>query len=88
MKRCSGIFALLILTLLFAAAVCRAAARPVYYLDAVGSVNPGLAEFILAGIEEAEKQQAEALVVQLDTPGGWIAPCGKSSRPSPTPGCR
>jgi len=70
MKRCSGIFALIILTLLFAAAVCRAAPRPVYYLAAVGSVNPGLAEFILAGINEAEKQQAEALVVQLDTPGG------------------
>ncbi|MGO9621873.1 MAG: NfeD family protein [Desulfobaccales bacterium] len=70
MKRGSGIFALLILTLLFAAAVCRAAPRPVYYLDAVGSVNPGLAEFILAGIEAAEKQQAAALVVQLDTPGG------------------
>ncbi len=70
MKRCSGIFALIILTLLGAAAVCQAAPRPVYYLGAVGSVNPGLAEFILAGIEEAEKQQAEALVVQLDTPGG------------------
>ncbi len=70
MKRGSGIFALIILTLLFAAGVCRAAPRPVYYLDAVGSVNPGLAEFILAGIEAAEKRQAEALVVQLDTPGG------------------
>jgi membrane-bound serine protease (ClpP class) len=70
MKRYSGIFALIILTLLAAAAVCRAAPRPVYYLNAVGSVNPGLAEFILAGIKVAEKQQAEALVVQLDTPGG------------------
>lgn len=70
MKRGSGIFAFIVLTLLGAAAVCGGAPRPVYYLNAVGSVNPGLAEFILAGIEEAEKQQAEALVVQLDTPGG------------------
>ena len=60
----------MILTLLAAAAVGRAAPPPVYYLDAVGTVNPGMAEFILAGIDKAEKQQAQALVVQLDTPGG------------------
>ena len=36
----------------------------------MGTVNPGMAEFILAGIDKAEKQQAQALVVQLDTPGG------------------
>ena len=70
MKRYLAIFALMILTLLAAAAVGRAAPSPVYYLDAVGTVNPGMAEFILAGIDKAEKQQAQALVVQLDTPGG------------------
>jgi len=47
-----------------------AAARRVYVLPAVGSINPGLAEFILDGIRTAEKEQAEALVIQLDTPGG------------------
>ncbi len=70
MKRYLAIFALMILTLLAAAAVGRAAPPPVYYLDAVGTVNPGMAEFILAGIDKAEEQQAQALVVQLDTPGG------------------
>ena len=44
--------------------------RAVYVLNAVGSVNPGLAEFVIAGVHQAEKEQAEALVVQLDTPGG------------------
>jgi len=47
-----------------------AAARRVYVLPAVGSINPGLAEFILDGIQTAEKEQAGALVIQLDTPGG------------------
>ena len=47
-----------------------AAARRVYTLPAVGSINPGLAEFILDGIHTAEREQAEALVIQLDTPGG------------------
>lgn len=47
-----------------------AAPRRVFVLPAVGSINPGLAEFILDGIRTAEKEQAEALVIQLDTPGG------------------
>ncbi len=47
-----------------------AAARRVLVLPAVGSINPGLAEFILDGIRTAEKEQAEALVIKLDTPGG------------------
>ncbi len=44
--------------------------RPVFVLPAVGSINPGLADFILEGIRTAEQEDAEALVIQLDTPGG------------------
>jgi membrane-bound serine protease (ClpP class) len=44
--------------------------RAVYVLPAVGSINPGLAEFIVDGIHIAEKDQAIALVIELDTPGG------------------
>ncbi len=47
-----------------------AAPQPVYVLPAVGSINPGLAEFIVEGINTAEKEKAAALVIQLDTPGG------------------
>jgi membrane-bound serine protease (ClpP class) len=47
-----------------------AAGRRIYSLPAVGSINPGLVEFILEGIRTAEKEEAEALVIQLDTPGG------------------
>ncbi len=47
-----------------------AAARRVLVLPAVGSINPGLAEFIISGIRNAETEKAEALVIQLDTPGG------------------
>lgn len=46
------------------------APRQVYVLTAAGSINPGLAEFILDGIQTAEKGGAEALVIELDTPGG------------------
>lgn len=47
-----------------------AAVEEVYVLTASGSVNPGLAEFILDGLQAAEKAQAEALIIELDTPGG------------------
>jgi membrane-bound serine protease (ClpP class) len=47
-----------------------AASRSVYVLPAVGSINPGLAEFIVEGIRTAEKEKASALIIQLDTPGG------------------
>jgi membrane-bound serine protease (ClpP class) len=36
----------------------------------VGSINPGLADFIVEGIRTAEKEKASALIIQLDTPGG------------------
>ena len=42
----------------------------VFVLTATGSINPGLAEFIVDGIQTAQKAQAEALVIELDTPGG------------------
>jgi membrane-bound serine protease (ClpP class) len=44
--------------------------RSVYVLPAVGSINPGLADFIIEGIRTAEKDRAIALVIELDTPGG------------------
>ncbi len=47
-----------------------AQSRSVHVLPAVGSINPGLAEFIIEGIHEAEREKAVALVIELDTPGG------------------
>jgi len=56
--------------LLVTAAAAATAPRAVYVLRAVGSINPGLAEFIGEGIRVAEQENAEALVIELDTPGG------------------
>jgi membrane-bound serine protease (ClpP class) len=44
--------------------------RSVYVLPAVGSINPGLADFIIEGIRTAEQEKAHALIIELDTPGG------------------
>lgn len=47
-----------------------AASGKVYVLRAAGSINPGLAGYILEGLAQAEKEQAQALIIALDTPGG------------------
>jgi len=76
MKRCfqlSLLFWLLLSFCWIAGDGSLAATRPVYVLPAVGSINPGLAEFIVEGIKTAEEDQAAAVVIQLDTPGGLAA---------------
>lgn len=44
--------------------------QTIHYLDVDGIVNPVMAEFIIKSIETAVKEGAEAVVIQLDTPGG------------------
>jgi membrane-bound serine protease (ClpP class) len=70
MKRLNPLIPMLILLLLAGMAAGAAAPRAVYVLRAVGSINPGLSEFILEGVRQAEQANAEALVIELDTPGG------------------
>ncbi len=70
MKKLKYLIPLLALLLLGGLAAGAAAPRAVYVLKAEGSINPGLTEFILEGIRLAEQENAEALVIELDTPGG------------------
>jgi membrane-bound serine protease (ClpP class) len=63
-------FSFLLIALLLAGTALAAAPRAVYVMRAVGSINPGLAEFISESISLAEREHAEALVIELDTPGG------------------
>ena len=44
--------------------------QTVHYLHVDGIVNPVMAEFIIKSIENAAKEKAETVVIQLDTPGG------------------
>ena len=38
-----------------------------------GTVNPVLADYIDRGIDRAEKDGAEACIIELDTPGGLLS---------------
>ena len=44
----------------------------VLYLTADGALTPAMKEYLIRGIELAENRGAEALIFQLDTPGGAI----------------
>lgn len=45
-------------------------AGTIYYAKVEGIINPVVAEFITKSIKSAEDDHAEALIIQLDTPGG------------------
>jgi membrane-bound serine protease (ClpP class) len=45
--------------------------RPlIYLLQLNGIINPITSQYVINGIEDAEKENAECLILQLDTPGG------------------
>lgn len=54
---------------LVAAAPARAA-RPVAVIDIDGAITPVTARLLTAAVERAQAERAQALVVQLNTPGG------------------
>src|SRR5664279_2801698 len=45
----------------------------VLILKASGEVAPAMRDYIARGIKAAEDQNAELLVIELNTPGGYIA---------------
>jgi len=66
------LFLAVLLTVLASAwtASAQGAAPLILTLDANGPISPPMADYIGRGIQTAERRQAEALIVQLDTPGG------------------
>jgi len=66
------LFLAVLLTVLASAwtASAQSAAPLILTLDANGPISPPMADYIGRGIQTAERRQAEALIVQLDTPGG------------------
>ena len=45
-------------------------AAPVYRIEISGTIGPATASYIERAIEEAGEQDAECLIIRLDTPGG------------------
>ncbi len=55
------------------ATATRAAFGPVLVINVDSSINPGVADFIEQSIDAAEHENARALVIELDTPGGLLS---------------
>lgn len=47
-----------------------ASAKEIFYVNADGIINPVMADYIEESLAEAYGKNAEALIIQLDTPGG------------------
>jgi membrane-bound serine protease (ClpP class) len=73
MKRHRQFFiSLLVTALLFVAfpPLAEPATGEIYVVKVSGTINPGLAEYLIRSMEKASAEGAGCLVVQLDTPGG------------------
>ncbi len=49
-----------------------AVAQKVISMKLDGTINPAMADYIHNGIEKAEKENAECLIIELNTPGGLL----------------
>ncbi|WKZ33361.1 MAG: nodulation protein NfeD [Thermodesulfobacteriota bacterium] len=61
---------LLAAAILIQAFPSHSSAKEILYVKAEGVVNPVMAGFLLDNFEDAAERNAEAVVIQLDTPGG------------------
>ncbi len=73
MRRAAWLLIFLAGMLMAAQAALAQTSRPVVVvLNANNTVDPGMQDYIQRGIQDAESQGAQAVIIQLDTPGGDI----------------
>ncbi len=46
---------------------------PIYILTIDGGINPAVGDYLDKGIAQAERERAQAVVIELDTPGGLLS---------------
>jgi len=61
-----------VIAVLASAMPASAQERPVYVVPVTGTIEQGLAPFVVRSVREAEAANARAIVLTLDTPGGRV----------------
>ncbi|HUL28901.1 MAG TPA: nodulation protein NfeD [Thermodesulfobacteriota bacterium] len=73
MRRHKALIFLLISCLLASVPAIRGQEKPpVFTIEVDAIINPATAKFIVDSIDEATQQNAQCLIIQLDTPGGML----------------
>ena len=49
-----------------------ASSSPVYVIPVRGQIEPGWLLFLERSLQEAEEEDAESVILDIDTPGGFI----------------
>src|SRR5262249_18540793 len=65
-----GVWLLVVLAALLVPAVASAAPQPVATIEIEGVINPVTLRLVGIAIDRAQAERAQALIIQLDTPGG------------------
>ena len=66
------IFILIVLLFLFSSWTFYASSYSVYIIPVRGQIEPGWLLFLERSLEEAEKANAQAVILDIDTPGGFV----------------
>ncbi len=74
MKKYNALLAVIFLVLSLSGSMGSSAEEkaPILMIDVDGIINPATAKFIIDAIDEATQQNAQCLIIQLDTPGGLM----------------
>ena len=73
MKRYTGLLFLFTFFLIaFGSTLTGQEKAPVFTIEVDAIINPATAKFIVDSIDEAARQNAQCLIIQLDTPGGLM----------------
>ena len=67
----AGLIFILLIT--YGVSPSAATGKHIKVIDIEESINPGTAAFLARGTEQAVEEEAELIVVQLDTPGGLVS---------------